>query len=53
MIGSSEDIARRIEEQLERPKAMFADEGRVSSFSLYAQIRRKLVEVRAGSSLSW
>lgn len=33
MIGSSEDIARRIEEQLERPKAMFADEGRVSPFS--------------------
>lgn len=29
MIGSSEDIERRIQEQLERPKAMFIEEGAV------------------------
>lgn len=30
MIGSNEDIARRIHEQLDRPKAMFVEEGAVS-----------------------
>lgn len=30
MIGSSEDIERRIQEQLERPKAMFSEDGPVS-----------------------
>jgi hypothetical protein len=29
MIGSSDDIARRIQEQLERPKAMFSEGGPV------------------------
>lgn len=30
MIGSAEDIERRIQEQLERPKAMFSEDGPVS-----------------------
>lgn len=30
VIGTPEDIERRIQEQLNRPKAMFAEEGRVS-----------------------
>jgi antiviral helicase SLH1 len=29
MIGSSDDIARRIQEQLERTKAMFSEDGPV------------------------
>lgn len=29
MIGSAEDIERRIQEQLERPKAMFSEDGPV------------------------
>ena len=34
MIGSNEDIERRIQEQLERPKAMFSDDGRVRLLTL-------------------
>lgn len=30
VIGTPEDIERRIQEQLNRPKAMFVEEGKVS-----------------------
>lgn len=32
VIGTSTDIERRIQEQLERPKAMFHEDGPVSQF---------------------
>jgi hypothetical protein len=34
MIGTDEDIERRLQEQLEGPKAMFAAEERVRSLSI-------------------
>lgn len=58
MIGSSEDIARRIEEQLDRPKAMFADEGRVSTSLAYAGVWKRAATryricVRDYAELTW
>ena len=33
IIGSAEDIERRLQDQLEQPRAMFSGDGPVSSFS--------------------
>lgn len=53
MIGSSDDIARRIQEQLERPKAMFSEGGPVrtrrrrfpgSVFWVRAESAQRIVE---------
>ncbi len=37
-IGTNEDIERRIEEQLNRPKAMFAEDGIVSHGSSFVHV---------------
>lgn len=52
MIGTDEDIERRLQEQLEGPKAMFTDEERVCDFfgETTKRVLMGLVDSRAGAT---